>query len=340
MIGGTSIAAQGIPRHVRVSPREPHSTATFTSVMGEILCTLGLLIILYVFWQLYWTTWMVQGQLDEALADFHSQYAAADVDGEPEHRTGDPPSVGEVAEGEVYAVLHVPQWNWMQIPVAEGTDSSVLDLGYAGHYVTTQQAGEVGNFALAGHRRTYGNNFRRVDILQEGDQMVVETKDAYLVYEVIGYEIVQPNAVEVLYPVPHNEYAQPTERLMTLTTCHPEYGNSERYIVYTKMVYWTDKSEGVPGILSDEPEVGGEFAEATDSALGVSTSSGLDAAFVNTGDGVFADGFSSDEVFVSDAFAEGVSVSEGSSANMNGVLVQRKRYGSGLHNLLEVSLET
>lgn len=238
---------------------------TVTSVIGEVLLTISTVVLLFVVWQLWWTTFMVQSGMEQAVSDFQAANPAEESDTEPEHRTDAPPEVGEVAAGEVYGVVHVPEWNWMQIPLAEGTSSSVLDLGYAGHYSSTQQAGEVGNFAVAGHRRTYGNNFRRIDTLQAGDQVVVETADAYLIYQVTDHEIVSPTATDVLLPVPHDPTATATDRLMTMTTCHPEYGNSHRYIVYLELAYWTDKAEGVPAILKDEPEIGGEFTD--DSAL-------------------------------------------------------------------------
>jgi sortase A len=40
---------------------------------------------------------------------------------------------------------------------------------------------------------------------------------------------------------------------MTMTTCHPEYGNSERYIVHLRFESWTPKDTGVPQELADEP---------------------------------------------------------------------------------------
>lgn len=244
---------QNIPFPSRVaSKRKPKQRVTFFGVVGELLITAAIVLLLYVVWQLWWTTMMVTPNLNNQISVFQMQYPAG-AEPEPEHHTDAPPSVGDVPYGEIYGVLHVPKWDWMQIPIGQGTGSDVLDMGYAGHYVNTQQAGEVGNFALAGHRRTYGNNFRRVDILMPKDPLVVETDKAYIVYEMDSAEIVNPDQNSVLLPVPNQPDATPTERLMTLTTCHPEYGNSERFIVYNKFAYWVDKAEGKPGILKDEP---------------------------------------------------------------------------------------
>ncbi|MFJ9915380.1 sortase domain-bontaining protein [Actinacidiphila glaucinigra] len=49
-------------------------------------------------------------------------------------------------------------------PIAEGISrAKVLDHGYAGHYPHTTQPGQPGDFALAGHRNTHGEPFRRID---------------------------------------------------------------------------------------------------------------------------------------------------------------------------------
>ena len=224
---------------------------TFRVFIGELLITAGRIIGGYAFWELWWTTHLVQPGMQAAISEFQEANPTPETHVEPAHRTDAPPMVNQPYYGEIFSVMHVPKWNFMQIPVVEGTGQELLDRGYAGHYVETQLPGEVGNFAVAGHRRTYGNNFRRVDILTPGDPVVVETDNAYIVYEVIGHEIVQPSQASVVYPVPNEPGAVPTERLLTMTTCHPEFGNSERYIVYSKFAYWTAKSEGKPSVVID-----------------------------------------------------------------------------------------
>ena len=168
-------------------------------------------------------------------------------------RTDDPPAFDrEVGDGEVYGIVHVPTWDWMKIPLAEGTTSYVLDQGWAGHYDMTTQPGGVGNFSVAGHRRTYGNNFRWIDRLTQGDKVVVEVDDRYLVYSMVSSEIIDatdPTQMRVVAPVIDDvSWSEtPTERWMTMTTCHPEYGNWQRYIVHLKF------DTGVPAELVDEP---------------------------------------------------------------------------------------
>ena len=166
--------------------------------------------------------------------------------------------IGLFSVWQVYGLVHVPTWDWMKIPLAEGTTSYVLDQGWAGHYDMTTQPGGVGNFSVAGHRRTYGNNFRWIDRLSQGDKVVVEVDDHYLVYSMVSSEIIDatdPTQMRVVAPVIDDESwsETPTERWMTMTTCHPEYGNWQRYIVHLKFESWTPKDTGVPAELVDEP---------------------------------------------------------------------------------------
>ena len=241
------------------APHRPARRSFWRSLLGfvgELLITVGLFLLLFIVWQLWWTSFELEGGVKAEIAAFRDEYPPTSGL-HPTHRTDAPPPVGDIPMGEIYGLLHVPRWNYRVMPIAQGTMPEVLNHGWAGHYPETQQAGEIGNFALAAHRRTYGNNFRLIDTLEDGDPIVVETDQAYLVYEVYGREIVDPTATRVVLPVPNEPDAQPTQRIMTMTTCHPEFGNSERFVVWSEMKYWVDKSEGVPEILADEPEGGG-----------------------------------------------------------------------------------
>lgn len=244
---------------------DEHATATtrvslprrIASVFGELLITAGLFLLLFLVWQLWWTSFKLESAVSSEIAAFREDNPPASDGYTSMQRTDDPPQIGEIGDGEIYALLHVPRWNFRVMPIAQGTTHYVLDNGWAGHYVETQQAGEIGNFAIAAHRRTYMNNFRRIDTLEDGDPIVVETDQAWLVYHVTGREIVNPSDTRVILPVPNQEGVTPTERIMTMTTCHPEFGNAERFIVWSTMSYWVPKAEGIPEILRGEPAGGG-----------------------------------------------------------------------------------
>lgn len=232
------------------SPRKPSIFLRIIGILGELCITASLVLGLFIFWQLYWSSWEVEGLRDQAIESFHAHLPPI-VDKTGQMRTDAPPEFTPVAEGEMLGVLHMPQWG-MQIPVVESTKTYLLDQAMAGHYTYTQQPGELGNFAVAAHRRTGGNNFRRIDILKPGDRFVMETKDAWLVYEMRSHEIVNPEQWQVTLPVPNQEGVNPTQRLMTMTTCHPEFGNSQRYIVHSELVYWMERDSGIPEELAHE----------------------------------------------------------------------------------------
>lgn len=234
------------------------AASAILGVVGELLITAALVLAGFAFWQLYWTSYEVEGPRAQAVATYAQAHEPATTT-EGEVRAEDPPEFEQTpGPNEIYGLVHVPSWNWMRIPLAETTSSAVLDKGYAGHYEETAQVGEIGNFSIAGHRRTYGNNFRWIDRLKKGDPVVVEVDDYYVVYTVESSEIVDaddPTNIRVVAPVIGDlSWSQtPTERWMTMTTCHPEYGNSQRYIVHLKYASWTPKSSGVPAELVGEP---------------------------------------------------------------------------------------
>ncbi|MFD1956611.1 class D sortase [Paenibacillus thailandensis] len=94
----------------------------------------------------------------------------------------------------------------------------------------TGKAGEIGNFAVAGHRnRTFGRNFNRLDELEEGDTIEVEVAGNRYAYTVTEKPIVKPEDVWVLE-------GNGKDREITLVTCHPMVNPTERLIIKGKIV--------------------------------------------------------------------------------------------------------
>ncbi|MDO5048999.1 MAG: class E sortase [Actinomycetaceae bacterium] len=245
-------------RHVQNRRRKPSLFIQFVGVLGELMITAALVIGLFIFWQLYWTTWEVEGERELAITQFEEQLPeVVEVETPPAPRTDDPPAFEPVQYGDTMGILHVPVWDNMKVPIVHGTGQELLDLAYGGHYSTSQWPGEVGNFAVAAHRRSYGNNFRHVDTLESGTPVVMETSNAFLVYKVVQKEIVLPTQTEVINPVPGEPLGiQPEKRFLTMTTCSTatggQFGNSHRYIVHLEFSHWTPRDEGLPPELSSE----------------------------------------------------------------------------------------
>jgi len=112
--------------------------------------------------------------------------------------------------------------------VHEGTDIPSLRRG-PGHYPGTSFPGEIGLCIIAGHRTTYGAPFNRVDQLEKGDEIILQTaKNENFVYYVTGKTETKPDDVSVL-----NQTSYPS---LALTTCTPKFYATRRLIVFADMI--------------------------------------------------------------------------------------------------------
>ncbi|WP_338696935.1 class E sortase [Streptomyces sp. Q6] len=237
---------------------------------AEVAVTLGLVLLLLVLHQLWWTNRQAKagaGRQVEALerewgarrqpsgeARAPSQVPVPDASGSPE-RTPAPAGssaargggrtstgTGQAAErprwDQAYAVLSIPRLG-LRVPVAQGVSKpNVLNHGYVGHYPGTAQPGRAGNFALAGHRNTHGEPFRYINRLRRGDTLTVETRNATYQY-VVDKSLAQTSARDggVINPVPRSRvvpsagYSEPGYYI-TLTTCTPEFTSRYRLVVW------------------------------------------------------------------------------------------------------------
>lgn len=165
-------------------------------------------------------------------------------DGRPDHRPH--PQAQATGGGEARRRLYIPKLDkhWV---VVEGV--SPADIRYApGHYPKSAMPGEMGNFAVAGHR--IRATFWRLDeLVPDRDYIIVETQTQWLVYQVYQQRIVRPSQVEVVAPVPGEPGKKPTEKVLTLTTCNPKFDNYQRLIIHARLVKETAKSEGRPAEL-------------------------------------------------------------------------------------------
>lgn len=229
--------------------RRPSAGSIIVGVFGELLITAGVIIGLFVVWQVYWTD--VIGARDAAnhIEQFEQNLPPVPDAVAPENRDDAP--VATLKEGSI-GTLFVPRWgDDYQVPITEGVGLDVLNNGYVGHYPDTQLPGEVGNVAIAGHRQSYGKPFRHVDDLKEGDPLIVMTADSFYVYRVIDHEIVDPSQTRVIAANPYDPGAPAEDQLLTLTTCHPLWSIKERWIVHAELDYWVDRSEGRPADLPE-----------------------------------------------------------------------------------------
>jgi len=235
---------------------------------GQLLITAGMVLLLFVVYEL----WVSNLFADRKQHQVRQQLATA-------WRTGQDPLKGQdrlnlpigkqvvLPVGDGFANLYIPQFGKDYVKtIVQGTDDASLNEG-PGHYVNSQLPGQIGNFALAGHRVGKGEPFLNLDQLHPGDKVVVQTASNWYVYTVLGNvqayhaalkltsasaravaisnalaatdsqgvpgrEIVSPTAVQVVAPVPAHPDQTPTRALLTMTTCHPKYTANQRMIVH------------------------------------------------------------------------------------------------------------
>lgn len=118
--------------------------------------------------------------------------------------------------------------------VVQGVSLANLQRG-PGHYPGTALPGGKGNFAVAGHRTTYGAPFFNLDQLRKGDEVVVTARTGKrFTYRVQRQQVVSPSDTWVITPDPLQR--GPKTKTLTLTTCNPRFSNAERLIVFAELV--------------------------------------------------------------------------------------------------------
>jgi sortase A len=221
--------------------------------VGQLLITLGVVILLFVVYELWGTNFYTRSQQHHLQSELFDQWRHGGVEISRQ-------SVTDVPIGSGLAVLRIPRFgNGYHMVIVEGTGYEDLKKG-PGHYPGTALPGQVGNFAVAGHRTTYLAPFNKIDTLRSGDAIVLETKEMWFTYTVEdtpgakGYphvpfqEIVDPGDVAVAYPVPDqpNESAKPSLKLLTFTSCNPKYSAAQRIVVHAVL---TDTEKRGPGVV-------------------------------------------------------------------------------------------
>lgn len=218
-------------------------------VAGEILITIGLLILLFLGWQLWWTDVLAERSYDETRTALTQEWGT-------DTTTGKVPPPVQATYGKPFGLLYVPAlkdsaWG---IPIIQGTDLSLLQNG-VGHHEKSALPGELGNFAVAGHRTTYAAPFGDIQDLKPGDQVIVETKHGWYIYELDESVIIDAWEGWVLDPVPGEPRGtKPTEALITIYACHPKFSAAQRYVWFGHLVDEYTRSSGTPAAITAHGE--------------------------------------------------------------------------------------
>ncbi|MFJ5213100.1 class E sortase [Streptomyces sp. NPDC088354] len=208
--------------------------------LSELCVTVGALMVLFVVYVLFWTGLRADSAMDREIHRLQDSWATqpvATVRPSTPHKVPDSarpaPKVTPYPQGKAFAVMYVPRLGraWHK-PVLQGTETDTLKRGL-GHYADTARLGGIGNFAVAGHRRTYGDPFKDFPRLRKGDEVVLTDGRTWYTYEIdrAPYRTV-PTDVAVVDPVPVKSGYRGPGRYLTLTTCDPEWGHSHRLVTW------------------------------------------------------------------------------------------------------------
>jgi sortase A len=209
--------------------------------IGRVLIGAGVLILLFVVYQL-WGTGIQEARAQNKLEnEFESIIATTPAPTTTRETTTRPSSASSTAPtttvapaavpppvvepGDPLARIEIPKIDVDKIVVA-GVAVSDLRKG-PGHYPQTPMPGQVGNSAIAGHRTTYGAPFFRIDELVPGDTIVVTTVQGRFRYLVTESLIVKPTDFSVLDQTP--------DATLTLTSCNPRYSSRQRIIIKARL---------------------------------------------------------------------------------------------------------
>lgn len=232
------------------------------STFGAVLTATGVLILLFVAYQLWGTGLYAARAQDDLRDDFKAQLAevgatTTTTSKRPTAPATAPPAVPAPLPGGAVAEIRIEKIG-LSLPVVEGV--GVAELRKApGHYPSTPLPGELGNAAIAGHRTTYGAPFNRLGEVLPGDEIKVRTLRGEFTYRAEAQKVVKPSQVEVLDPTP--------DARLTLTTCHPKYSAKERLVITAVLVPEESAPPAVappvPPDGADEPERPTSLADAS-----------------------------------------------------------------------------
>ncbi len=166
---------------------------------------------------------------------------AAPIDAPP------PVAAPEPLAADVMALVTIPRLgsDVVDTPMREGVDPEVINQGI-GHFPGVALPGQPGNFAIAGHRSTHGEELRNIDQLQAGDLVYLRTRDAWFTYRLFKDLIVTPDSTWVVDAKPFPADPTVSDHLLTIVTCNPRWGSTERWIWWGALVSTTPLTGPAP----------------------------------------------------------------------------------------------
>jgi sortase A len=211
--------------------------------LGRMLVTVGLLILLFVAYQLWGTGIFTARAQNDLKARFNTELhdnptvgsttptssprsTTTSRSGTTVPRTTVPLRVQTITEGDPIGRIRIPRIG-VDLIFVQGTARDDLSKG-PGHYPASPMPGQLGNAAIAGHRTTHGKPFYRLNELGPGDDILIDTTYGHFRYRVTQQLVVPPTEVSVVGPTADAE--------LTLTTCNPRFSARQRLVIHARLV--------------------------------------------------------------------------------------------------------
>jgi sortase A len=254
--------------------------------IGEVFITAGLVVLLFVVYEVYVTNLFAQHKQASATAALNNEWDTVSP-GRTTHYN--------LTDGSGIAKMYIPAFGAdYQFTIIEGVSQADLAIG-PGHYPGSALPGQPGDFAVAGHRVGEGDPFNDLDLVQSCDAIVVETQTDWFIYRMLplrsevagwadgkgktpqcsgpdgeakvqplggeysqtpGQEIVLPSEGDVVAPIPHYPYTTVSTgqevALMTMTTCNPKFSSTQRLIVHAVLTRDWKKDPSKPNQVPPE----------------------------------------------------------------------------------------
>lgn len=224
-------------------------------IAGEVFILVGLLVIMFVFYQLVFTNIVTARDQANEVASIRNTWSQERSDGEG----------SSIATGTMGIITSSKLGG--EYPLFKGTDQETLAKG-PGVYTSSARFGSKGNVGIAAHRDGWNAPFSNVDTLNTCDDLRIEDRSSIYTYTVIsragdsgarteqnksclgddlarsldsdqykdlsGQSIVDPSQGRVVWQVPGKSDSpdDASLALLTLTSCHPHWSNGQRIIVH------------------------------------------------------------------------------------------------------------
>jgi sortase A len=198
--------------------------------IGVLLILAGLSMLAYIAWQYFGTNIVSKHKQEEVKQQITEDW-------------------GKGIDSDAIGLLRVPRFgDTYEKPIVKGFGDDDLARG-VGWDTKSARPGEIGNFAVAGHRVTHGEVFSKFPKLKKGDLVYVETRKDIFTYKLrnSGTSITVDFTVGwplQRVPAPNAAGERPTKAVITMLTCSELFHTRNRNVVIGDLIKTVHKADG------------------------------------------------------------------------------------------------